>query len=143
MKRNTDIVRVSLLLTLNGFHTLFWCFHYWLWATIYQLRTLILKLCVIKIYWIILSVLLLLHVHIKTELLQAPFYVYKDTKIIILGHGFVLHSLVRSAGPLHSIPPCAGVGLLHLLVLTWLPLPHDFEHFVYGIQLDQPPLTLT
>ena len=26
------IVLVSLLLTLNRFHTLFWCFHCWLWA---------------------------------------------------------------------------------------------------------------
>ena len=28
---------VSLLLTLNRFHTLFWCFHYWLWTSKCQL----------------------------------------------------------------------------------------------------------
>ena len=27
-----DIILVYLLLTLNRFHTLFWCFYCWLWA---------------------------------------------------------------------------------------------------------------
>ena len=36
IKHQNDIVLVSLYLTLNRFHTLFWCFHCWLWANNYQ-----------------------------------------------------------------------------------------------------------
>ena len=32
-----DVFLVSLLLTLNKFHTLFWCFHGWFWTGKYQL----------------------------------------------------------------------------------------------------------
>ena len=32
-----DVVLVSLLITLNRFCTLFWCFHYFLWTTKYRL----------------------------------------------------------------------------------------------------------
>ena len=31
-----DVFLVSLLLTLDRFHTLFWCFHYWLWISKYR-----------------------------------------------------------------------------------------------------------
>ena len=30
---SNDFILVSLLLTLNRFHTLFWCFHYWFWTS--------------------------------------------------------------------------------------------------------------
>ena len=32
-----DVILMSLLLTLNRFHTLFWCFHSWLWTNQCQL----------------------------------------------------------------------------------------------------------
>ena len=32
-----DVILVSLLLTMNRFHTLPWCFHCWLWASKFQL----------------------------------------------------------------------------------------------------------
>ena len=40
-KQHHDVVLVSLLLTLNRFHTLFWCFHCWLQTSKYQLGLLL------------------------------------------------------------------------------------------------------
>ena len=40
-----DVVLVSLLLTLNRFHTLFWCSYCWLWTSKWQLESLILLTC--------------------------------------------------------------------------------------------------
>ena len=37
LKRDPDVVLMSILLTLNRFHTLFWCFHCWLWISKYGL----------------------------------------------------------------------------------------------------------
>ena len=36
-KKTSDAVLVLLLLTFNRCHTLFWCFHCWLWTSEYQL----------------------------------------------------------------------------------------------------------
>ena len=32
---------ISLMLTLNRFHTLFWCFHCWIWSSIFHLGSFI------------------------------------------------------------------------------------------------------
>ena len=40
-KEVTDVVLVSLFLTLNRFHTLLWCYHCWLWTNKCQLGILL------------------------------------------------------------------------------------------------------
>ena len=61
--------------------------------------------------------------------------------IILLGQGCVLHSRDRSLSPLHSLPPCAGGGFVHVRELVCDPPPQDFEHLPHWFQTVHPPST--
>ena len=61
--------------------------------------------------------------------------------IILLGQGCVLHSRDRSVSPLHSLPPCAGGGFVHVRELVCDPPPQDFEHLPHWFQTVHPPST--
>ena len=60
----------------------------------------------------------------------------------LLGHGtFVSHFCVYEANPTHNLPPWAGAGLVQVLALDWLPIPHVTEHFPQSLNLLHAPLT--
>ena len=46
----------------------------------------------------------------------------------LLGHGCMLQLDVSFESPEHTLPPPAGAGLLHFLVLVLVPIPHDLVH---------------
>jgi hypothetical protein len=47
-----------------------------------------------------------------------------------MAHGFVLHATTCSDSPRHTIPPCAGAGLLHVRDCVSDPPPHVTVHVV-------------
>ena len=57
------------------------------------------------------------------------------------GQSLVLHASVSVASPAHWLPPWAGVGLLHVRVLCWVPEPQDLLQASGGPQSLQPPST--
>ena len=46
----------------------------------------------------------------------------------LLGHGCMLQLDVSFESPVHALPPPAGAGLLHILDLVWVPIPHVLVH---------------
>ena len=47
--------------------------------------------------------------------------------VAVVWQCWVLHVCVCVADPLHGRPPCWGLGSVHVLVLTWVPVPQLFE----------------
>ena len=56
------------------------------------------------------------------------------------GQVLMLHVCMSVFLPWHLLPPL-GVGLLHILDLVWVPLPHVTVQVAQFSQLPQPPLT--
>ena len=52
-----------------------------------------------------------------------------NEKPIVPGHSLTLQTLLSIAEPAHCFPPLDIGGLSQNLLLIWVPLPHDFEHF--------------
>lgn len=50
------------------------------------------------------------------------------------------HDFVSAPDPVQELPPCCGAGLLHCLLLDWVPVEHVTEHEVQVVQLPQLPL---
>ena len=47
------------------------------------------------------------------------------------GHAEVLQSVIPDVEPGQSLPPPDGIGLLHVLVLDFCPVPHVLVHVEY------------
>ena len=43
--------------------------------------------------------------------------------------------------PVQLLPPCAGAGLVHVLVLDFVPVPQVLEHDEYDVYVVHPPFT--
>ena len=54
----------------------------------------------------------------------------------------VLHDLVSVLGPTQSFPPWAGLGFVHLRVLSWVPPPHFLLHTPKPDHWVKPPSTI-
>ena len=52
----------------------------------------------------------------------------KPQRVEIPGHSFILQSAELEDLPEHSRPPYLGLGLVHVLRLTFVPVPHDLLH---------------
>ena len=57
----------------------------------------------------------------------------------IPGHELALHMCVSVFVPLHVFPPAEGAGLLHILDLVLVPLPHVTVQEPYFPQSLHPP----
>lgn len=53
----------------------------------------------------------------------------------------VIQSPISSARPAHGSPPSAGLGFVHVLVLVYVPDPHEAEQELHSPQWDQFPFT--
>ena len=61
---------------------------------------------------------------------------------MVPGQGtFSLHFRVSVLFPTQPFPPFAGAGLLHVLVLVWVPWLHDLVHAVHGVHSLHAPST--
>ena len=58
-----------------------------------------------------------------------------------LRHGFGLQLFVCTELPRHGSPPLLGVGLLHIRLLAFVPLPQVLLHLPYKPQLLHRPFT--
>ena len=63
-------------------------------------------------------------------------------RVVVVGHGPFVQGCVSLALPLQGFPPCAGRGLVQVLVQTWVPAPQVVEHEVL-FHAVQPPSTKT
>ena len=57
------------------------------------------------------------------------------------GHSLTLQLLELMTGPLHSLPPWAGEGLVHDRVLDCVPSPQVLEQAPNDVHCVNPPLT--
>lgn len=57
-------------------------------------------------------------------------------------HGFKLHGCCSDDFPIHVSPPCAGAGLLQVLVLVSNPSPHVALHVENDPHAAQLPSTV-
>ena len=65
-----------------------------------------------------------------------------NVNIYLLEHAGLLQVRVTVVDPGQGLPPLAGLGLLHCLVLVCLPLPHVPEHDDHAPHLFQRPFTM-
>ena len=57
------------------------------------------------------------------------------------GQEFSLQACVSSTFPLHSLPPCSGVGLVQVLERFWVPPPHSLLQVLQSPYSLHPPCT--
>ena len=69
-------------------------------------------------------------------------YTFVILKLNQPGHSAVLHVLVSLAIPSHFLPPCAGGGLVQVLLRDCTPPPHVTLQFVHSDHSVQFPSTV-
>ena len=67
---------------------------------------------------------------------------HKPQIIRIPGHSFNLQYAEREDIPVHGLPPFLGRGLVQLLCLTLVPVPHELLHWLKTPQFVHPPCTM-
>ena len=66
---------------------------------------------------------------------HIPFIVH------LLGQGSVPHGCVSAGTPKQITPPFAGGGLVHVWILSWVPVPHVTVQAPQSVHADHPPST--